>query len=135
MNLAPLLIRNARLIDPASGKTENGALAIQDGLIAAMGPGIDSAAVPDGATVIDAKGMVLAPGLIDLRAFVGEPGHEHRETLASASAAAAGGPAADRGRSRSFPAAASSPRRAARRPRGRPQAVLRSQTAPACRPA
>ncbi len=91
MNLAPLLIRNARLIDPASGKTENGALAIQDGLIAAMGPGIDSAAVPDGATVIDAKGMVLAPGLIDLRAFVGEPGHEHRETLASASAAAAAG--------------------------------------------
>ena len=89
MDPKPILIRNARLVDPASGKTEHGAIALQDGVIAALGAGIDAA--PEGAEVIDAKGMVVAPGLIDLRAFVGEPGHEYRETLASASRAAAAG--------------------------------------------
>ena len=39
--------------------------------------------VPDGATLIDAKGLVVAPGLIDMRVFTGEPGHEYRETLAT----------------------------------------------------
>ena len=87
----PLLITHAQLVDPASGVVSQGSIAIQDGVIAALGAAIDPHAVPDGARHIDAKGRVVAPGLIDLRAFVGEPGHEYRETLASASKAAAAG--------------------------------------------
>src|SRR5207342_1276972 len=45
--------------------------------------------VPEGTDIINCAGMIVAPGLIDMRAFVGEPGASHRETLASASAAAA----------------------------------------------
>jgi len=56
-----------------------------------MGSGLDPHALPDGAEKIDVQGRVIDPGLIDLRAFVGEPGHEYRETLASASKAAAAG--------------------------------------------
>jgi dihydroorotase len=87
----PVLIINARLVDPLSGKEERGALAVEHGLIAEFGHAIDATAPKEGALVIDAKGRVLAPGLVDLRAFVGEPGAEHRETLSSASRAAAAG--------------------------------------------
>ena len=82
------LITNARLIDPASGLDAPGALLIRDGTIADHGPGLTA---PDGAATIDAKGAILAPGLIDLRASLGEPGFEHRETIASAARAAAAG--------------------------------------------
>jgi dihydroorotase len=47
--------------------------------------------VPEGTEIIDCRGRLVAPGLVDMRAFVGEPGAEHRETLASASQAAAAG--------------------------------------------
>ena len=79
---------NARLIDPASGLDTTGALVMEDGLIVELGPDIE---VPDGAEVADCGGRVLCPGLIDMRVFVGEPGAEHKETLASASEAAAAG--------------------------------------------
>lgn len=82
------IITNARLIDPASGLDAPGALLIRDGAIADHGPGLTA---PEGATTIDAKGAILAPGLIDLRASLGEPGFEHRETIASAARAAAAG--------------------------------------------
>lgn len=82
------LITNARLIDPASGLDAPGALLIRDGAIADHGPGLTA---PEGAITIDAKGAILAPGLIDLRASLGEPGFEHRETIASAARAAAAG--------------------------------------------
>ena len=91
MSERPVLIINARLVDPLSGKEERGALAVEHGLIAEFGHAIDATAPKEGALVIDAKGRVLAPGLVDLRAFVGEPGAEHRETLSSASRAAAAG--------------------------------------------
>jgi dihydroorotase len=82
------LILNARLLDPATGLDAPGALLVRDGVILAHGgdPGR-----PDGAAVIDAAGACLAPGLIDLRAALGEPGMEHRETVASAAQAAAAG--------------------------------------------
>ena len=81
---------NARLIDPASGKDEPGGLVIKKGKIADLGPELRRNA-PDGHTVIDCGGHVLCPGLIDMLVFTGEPGFEHRETLATASQAAAAG--------------------------------------------
>lgn len=82
------LITNARLLDPASGLDAPGALLVQDGIIADHGAHLGT---PDGATVVDAAGACLAPGLIDLRASLGEPGMEHRETIASAAMAAVAG--------------------------------------------
>jgi dihydroorotase len=82
------LITNARLLDPASGLDAPGALLIRDGLIADCGVGLTA---PQSASVVDAAGACLAPGLIDLRANLGEPGAEHRETIASAAQAAAAG--------------------------------------------
>lgn len=85
-----LAFLNARLIDPGSDLDSAGALLIEDGRIADFGPRLFAGAKPDCETV-DCKGRVLAPGLIDMRVFTGEPGSEHRETLQSASEAAAAG--------------------------------------------
>ena len=84
-----LLFTNARLIDPESGYDGPGALRVSGGMIADVAQGAAPDA-PEGATVIDCGGKPLAPGVVDMRVFVGEPGSEHRETIASASAAAAG---------------------------------------------
>ncbi|MGL4396697.1 MAG: dihydroorotase [Hyphomicrobium sp.] len=81
---------NARIVDPSSNRDEPGGLLIADGLIADIGPHLRRNA-PDGAAVVDCKGHVLAPGLIDAQVFTGEPGFEHRETLKTASHAAAAG--------------------------------------------
>ena len=83
-----ILFTNARLLDPASGLDSPGSLLVSRGLIADHG---GSLGVPDGATVVDCGGAVLAPGLIDLRASLGEPGNEYRETIDSAAEAAAAG--------------------------------------------
>ena len=82
------LFTGARLIDPASGLDTQGDLLVRDGRILDHGAGLGR---PEGALVIAAEGHVLAPGLIDLRAAIGEPGAEHRETIASAAEAAAAG--------------------------------------------
>ncbi len=86
----PLLIENARIVDPASGTDQMGAVLVEDGRISDLALG-GPVGVPDDAEVINAGGQVLAPGLIDMRVFVGEPGKEYRETLASAGAAAVAG--------------------------------------------
>src|SRR6478735_3652760 len=82
------IFTGARLLDPATCLDSIGDLLIRDGLILDHGSGLGR---PDGATVIDCAGLCLAPGLVDLRADIGEPGHEHRETIASAAAAASAG--------------------------------------------
>lgn len=82
---------NARLLDPASGLDSNGGLLSKGGVIEDIGPHIKAGQLPDGADVIDAKGHCLAPGLIDMHAYLCEPGQEHRETIATAGAAAAAG--------------------------------------------
>lgn len=84
--MTALLITNARLLDPASGLDAPGALLVRDGRIASL-----SGAPAEGAEVLDAGGAVLCPGIVDLRASIGEPGAEHRETIASAAEAAAAG--------------------------------------------
>ncbi|HWU27049.1 MAG TPA: dihydroorotase, partial [Rhizomicrobium sp.] len=82
---------NARLIDPAGGLDAPGALLVEHGVIADAGSRLFHDGKPAGAQIIDCKGLVLAPGLVDMRVFTGEPGSEHRETLESASFAAAAG--------------------------------------------
>ncbi len=65
-----------------------GELLVQDGKIVDFGAGLG---VPEGAAIIEAEGAILAPGLVDIRASLGEPGYEYRETFASAARAAAAG--------------------------------------------
>ena len=83
-----VLIENARLLDPSSNLDVPGALLVRDGRIADHGGNLGC---PEGAEVIDADGAVLAPGLVDMRVALGEPGFEYRETIASAAQAAAAG--------------------------------------------
>ncbi|HWP18083.1 MAG TPA: dihydroorotase [Burkholderiaceae bacterium] len=83
-----ILIRNARLVDPASGTDRPGDLAIAAGRIVALGA-VSSDFHPN--RTIDAQGLVVAPGLVDLAARLREPGHEHEGMLESEMAAAAAG--------------------------------------------
>jgi len=87
----PILITNARIVDPSRDLDIDGDLLIADGIIRDARRGIGAAGVPEGTEIVDCRGRVAAPGLIDMRAFVGEPGAEYRETFASASQAAAAG--------------------------------------------
>jgi dihydroorotase len=86
--MTDLLITGARLIDPASGLDQIADLLVRDGRIADFGAGLGR---PDGVEAIDGVGCVLCPGLVDMRAELGEPGREYRETIASAAEAAAAG--------------------------------------------
>ncbi len=87
----PILLANARVVDPSRDLDIEGDVLIADGVVREAKRGIHASGVPEGTEVVDCRGRVVAPGLIDMRAFVGEPGAEHRETLASASQAAAAG--------------------------------------------
>ena len=77
---------NARLIDPASGLDAPGGLLSEDGLIADFGSGLFADGAPENAETIDCRGRVLAPGLVDMRVRLRDPGHEHREATVSAAA-------------------------------------------------
>ena len=81
---------NARLVDPAAGRDEPGGALVQDGAIADLGPHLRRNA-PERTRVIDCRGHVLCPGLVDMQVSTGEPGQEHRETLKTAGQAAASG--------------------------------------------
>ncbi|HEX5777351.1 MAG TPA: dihydroorotase, partial [Xanthobacteraceae bacterium] len=87
----PILLTNARVIDPSRDLDQPGDVLITDGVIRESGKNIRAAGIPEGAEIVECNGHVVAPGLVDMRAFIGEPGAEHRETLASASQAAAAG--------------------------------------------
>ena len=87
----PILLTNARIVDPSRDLDIDGDLLLADGIVRDARRGIGAAGVPEGTEIIDCRGRVAAPGLIDMRAFVGEPGAEYRETFASASQAAAAG--------------------------------------------
>jgi dihydroorotase len=88
---APILFTNARVVDPARGIDARGAVLVADGRIVAAGPEALNQGAPEGAEIVDCRGQAILPGLVDMRVFVGEPGGEHRETLESASRAAAAG--------------------------------------------
>jgi dihydroorotase len=85
------VIAGARLLDPASGLDAPGDLLIEDERIADFGPGLRAAGRLEDAAVIEADGACLAPGLVDMRVQLGEPGAEHKETFASGTLAAAAG--------------------------------------------
>jgi len=83
-----LLIKNGRVIDPASGHDAVADVWIEDGVIRGVGPNLS----PAGAEVFDASGLIVAPGFIDMHVHLREPGFEHSESIESgARAAAAGG--------------------------------------------
>src|SRR5260370_41961323 len=82
-----LVIKNGRVIDPASGMDEICDVLIQESRIAGIGRNLDSS----GCEVFDACGLVVAPGFIDLHVHLREPGFEHAESIESGSLAAAAG--------------------------------------------
>ncbi|MEK1932310.1 MAG: dihydroorotase [Pararhizobium sp.] len=84
-----LVLKNLRIIDPSRGLDETGTIIVENGVILAAGKSAQGA--PKGAEVKDCSGLVAVPGLVDARVFVGEPGGEYRETIESASRAAAAG--------------------------------------------
>jgi dihydroorotase len=87
----PLALLNARLIDPVAGTETRGGVLVENGEIRGVGTAVTKASVSGDAQVVDCGGDIVCPGLIDMRVFVGEPGAEYRETIATASRAAAAG--------------------------------------------
>jgi dihydroorotase len=85
------VFERARIVDPSRGLDEIGTVVVEHGRIAAAGAGALNQGLPEDAERIDCTGKVIIPGLVDSRVFIGEPGGEHRETIASASQAAAAG--------------------------------------------
>ena len=88
---APVLFTNARVVDPSRGVDARGSVLVAKGRIVAAGSEAANQGAPEGAEIVDCRGAAILPGLVDMRVFVGEPGGEHRETLETASRAAAAG--------------------------------------------
>ncbi|MDZ4390013.1 MAG: dihydroorotase, partial [Gemmatimonadales bacterium] len=84
----PILVRGARIIDPSQQLDAVQDLYLRDGVIVASGRDLGT---PEDARVIDAAGLVLAPGLVDVHVHLREPGQEERETIATGAASAAAG--------------------------------------------
>src|SRR5579864_3484269 len=82
---------NARIVDPASGFDGQGELLTDGEFIAGIGPRLFGGKPPANAIVVDCEGACLAPGLVDMRVQLREPGEEHKESLHSAGEAAVAG--------------------------------------------
>ncbi|WP_273718443.1 MULTISPECIES: dihydroorotase [Bartonella] len=89
--IKPIVFQKARIIDPSRAIDEIGTVIVENGRIVASGKEALNQGTPAGAEVINAQNKAILPGLVDARVFVGEPGNENRETIASASQAAAAG--------------------------------------------
>lgn len=85
--MSKLLLKGGRIVDPAQGVDETADLLIEDGLIVGRGSELNG----DGAEVIDAAGLIVAPGFIDMHVHLREPGQEYKEDVRSGTAAAAAG--------------------------------------------
>ena len=83
-----LLIRNGRVVDPTQGLDQGMDILVEDGIVAAIGERLEA---PARVKTIDAAGLVVAPGFIDLHTHLREPGLEHKETIESGSRAAVAG--------------------------------------------
>jgi dihydroorotase len=85
--MSGLLLKNGRVLDPASGTDEVRDVRISGEQVAEVGAGLDA----DGADVVDCSGLWVTPGFVDLHTHLREPGFEEAEDIATASAAAAAG--------------------------------------------
>ena len=85
--MTKLLIRNGRILDPGRNVDLVGDLLIADGRVAAVGSNLAA----DGAETIDASGLVVCPGFVDLHCHLRDPGFEYKETIATGTQAAARG--------------------------------------------
>jgi len=85
------LFVNARVMDPSQNLDTHGDVLVEKGKIAKIGKDLPRNNLHKSCKTIDCKGLILSPGLIDSRVFIGEPGGEHRETIKSAGKAAAAG--------------------------------------------
>ena len=84
----PILIKGARIVDPADGIDQVGDVLLRDGAVAARGGNVTP---PDDARIVDGTGLIAAPGFVDIHTHLREPGREDRETIASGAAAGARG--------------------------------------------
>ncbi|WP_142416787.1 dihydroorotase [Bartonella massiliensis] len=89
--IKPIVFQNARIIDPSRALDEIGTVIVENGQILAAGKEALNQGTPAEAEIINAQNKAILPGLVDAHVFVGEPGNENRETIASASQAAAAG--------------------------------------------
>ena len=85
----PTLISGGRVIDPANGTDAVADVLIGDGVVREVANSIPAEAVGEHGRVIDATGLVVAPGFIDIHAHLREPGYEYKETIVTGAAAAA----------------------------------------------
>jgi len=83
-----LLLKGARVIDPAQETDASWDIMIAEGKIAARGPSLEA---PSGAEIIDLAGLIVAPGLVDMHVHLREPGLEYKETIVTGAAAAVAG--------------------------------------------
>lgn len=90
-NIRPLLLMNARIVDPASNRDEHGGILVENGMITHTGSQVTKQNAPQDAEIHDCDGHILMPGIIDLRVQLREPGGEHQETIQTGSLAAAAG--------------------------------------------
>ncbi len=86
--MQPLLIKGGRVIDPSQNLDDRADLLVSDGTVKAVKKGLMQ---PEGAVVIEAEGMVIVPGLIDMHVHLRDPGQEYKEDIFSGSLAAAAG--------------------------------------------
>lgn len=91
--MSNLLIRGGHLVDPASNLDTRRDLLLNAGRVAAVdAPGkLDALAAREQAQILDARGLIVAPGLVDIHVHLREPGQSHKETIATGTAAAAAG--------------------------------------------
>jgi dihydroorotase len=85
---AIVLVRGARLYDPGEGLDARDDLLVRGGRVAAIGADLDA---PAGAEVVDGEGLTVLPGFVDPHVHLRAPGQEHKEDLATGTAAAAAG--------------------------------------------
>lgn len=85
--MSRLLLKGGRVVDPAQGVDETSDLLIEDGLVAGRGADLEA----DGTEIVDATGLIVAPGFVDMHVHLREPGQEYKEDVRSGTAAAAAG--------------------------------------------
>ena len=76
------ILTNVRIIDPSQNMDEVGSIVINDiGKIKSIGKNVKNSEVSKSADKIDLKGNIAIPGIVDMKAFVGEPGFEYKENF------------------------------------------------------